>query len=345
MTPSKSASDILARMPKTELHLHLEGTVGPETLWELAATHGVTLPAPTLEELRKLYEFTSFDMFLTLWLAMHSCFKDAAAYELMVDRYVAECRRQNIRYVEAHFTPFNHEQGGLGGRGALDVVSKRLRAAEAAGGPITRLILDISTVSLPEGGEYTAELLESLADPIVVAIGLGGPEVGFPRKDSASYFRRATQAGYAAVAHAGETFGAVSVREAIEDLNVRRVQHGIRAVEEPTVLALLAQRQICCDVALTSNTLLTEYRSLADHPLKTMLAAGVPVTLGTDDPAFFNTDLVREYTLAHEEVGLPLEELWQLNLNGLRFGLAAVPLRRRLMMEFQEAWRTLSAQR
>jgi adenosine deaminase len=115
------------------------------------------------------------------------------------------------------------------------------------------------------------------------------------------------------------------------------VQHGVRAAEDEAVLRLLAERSICCDVALTSNTCLTVYRALADHPLRTMLAAGVPVTLGTDDPPFFGTDLAREYRLAHEALGLPLAELWQINLNGLRYGLAETAVRRRLMREFEAA--------
>jgi len=139
------------------------------------------------------------------------------------------------------------------------------------------------------------------------------------------------------VAHAGETAGAAHVRDAVERLKVRRVQHGVLAAEDPAVLALLAERDVCCDVCLTSNTFLTVYRDLALHPLQRMLAAGVPVTLSTDDPPFFSTDLNREYVRAHEEVGLPLATLWQLDLNGLRYGLAETPVRRRLMKEFHQA--------
>jgi adenosine deaminase len=143
------------------------------------------------------------------------------------------------------------------------------------------------------------------------------------------------------VAHAGETAGAEHVREAVDHLKVRRIQHGVRAVEDEDLLRTLAERDICCDVCLTSNTFLTVYRDLARHPLKQMMAAGVPVTLSTDDPPFFGTDLNREYARAHEELGLPLATLWQLDLNGLRYGLAETPLRRRLMKEFQDEGRRL----
>jgi adenosine deaminase len=155
------------------------------------------------------------------------------------------------------------------------------------------------------------------------------------------HFARARAAGYAVVAHAGETAGAEHVREAVERLHARRIQHGVRAVEDPDTLALLAARDICCDVCLTSNTFLTVYRDLHAHPLARMIAAGVPVTLGSDDPPFFGTDLVREYERAHDELGLSLSTLWQIDLNGLRYGLADTPRRRRLMLEFEEAGRAL----
>jgi len=210
-----------------------------------------------------------------------------------------------------------------------------LQQAEAAGGVVTRVITDIPSESSGESGPYTAALLEELEDEAVVAIGLGGPEQGFPRSAFAPFFARARAAGYACVAHAGETGPAEHVRQAVLELRARRVQHGVRAVEDESVLRLLAEREVCCDIALTSNACLTPFRDARSHPILQLLAAGVPVTLSTDDPPFFGTDLVREYVLAHEGAGLSLAALWQINLNGLRYGLAETALRRRLLREFE----------
>jgi aminodeoxyfutalosine deaminase len=331
----------LARMPKAELHLHLEGTISADALWAMAERNHVALPVGTRGELRALYSFESFEKFIELWLAMCACLKTAADYELMVDGFLAECARQNIRYVEAHFTPYNHETYGFGARRALEVVTRRLQASEQAGGPVIRLITDIPSESAPASGLFTASLLEEEANPLVVALGLGGPEAGFPRAAMAPYFERARAAGYPGVAHAGETGGAEHVRQAVLDLKARRVQHGVRAVEDEAVLRLLAERGICCDVALTSNECLGVVSAVRAHPLRRMMAAGVPVTLSTDDPPFFDTDLNREYERAHRELGLSPGELWELNLNGLRYGLAETGTRRRLLKEFQEAGRAL----
>jgi aminodeoxyfutalosine deaminase len=329
-------SALLEAMPKAEVHLHLEGTVSAETLWEMAERNRVTLPARTLAELREKFAFKSFEEFLELWMAMCSCLRTEADFVQLVDRFGFECRRQNIRYVEAHFTPFNHESHGFGGRRALEIVTERLCATESSGGPATRLILDIPGETGTTGAEFTLSLLEELANPLVVALGLGGPERGLPRTFFKPYFERARAAGYPVVAHAGETEGAEHVRQAVNDLRVFRVQHGIRGAEDPETLALLADRNVCCDLALTSNTFLTEYRDLKTHPIGRLLEAGVPITLSTDDPPFFGTDLVREYQRARGEAGVPLRELWTANLNGLRYGLGETPLRRRLLEEFRE---------
>ncbi len=329
--------ELIARLPKAEIHLHLEGTISAETLWAMARANHVALPVGTFSELQALYQFTSFDRFIDLWLLMCSCLRTPQDYERMVDGFLAECSRQNIRYVECHFTPYNHERLGIGGRRALEIVSRRLTESESAGGPVVRLITDISGESADSSGPYTVKLLEEEAHPLIVALGLGGPEAGLPRSRFASLFDRARAAGYPVVAHAGETGGAEHVREAVLDLGVRRVQHGVRAVEDPSVLRLLAERRICCDVALSSNECLKVVPSVSAHPVRRLREAGVPVTLSTDDPPFFSTDLLREWRRARDELGFDMNELWELNLNGLRFGLADTALRRRLFLEFQQA--------
>jgi aminodeoxyfutalosine deaminase len=335
-------SDLIARLPKAELHLHLEGTISPQTLWAMAQANNVALPVGSPAELQALYTFRNFDAFIELWLLMCSCLRTSADYERMVDGFLAECARQNIRYAEVHFTPYNHEKLGIGGRRSLEIVSRRLQSSESAGGPVVRIITDISGESADQSAPFTVALLEQEADPLIVALGLGGPEEGLPRSRFAPWFDRARAAGYDLVAHAGETGGAEHVRQAVVDLGVRRVEHGVRASEDPAVLRLLAERRVCCDVALTSNECLKVVPAVSEHPLRRMMQAGVPVTLSSDDPPFFSTDLLREWDRAQHEIGLSVGELWQLNLNGLRFGLADTGIRRRLFLEFQEAASRLS---
>ncbi len=330
---------MITRLPKTELHVHLEGTISPATLWRLAESNHVALPAGSELDLERLYDFKSFGDFIDLWLAMCACLRRPEDFERMVDGYLSECDRDSIRYAELHFTPYNHEITGFGGRRALDIVTRRFEAAERSGGPVARLIVDIPSEAADKSAPYTVGLLEQEANPLVVALGLGGPEEGFPRDGFAESFTRARRAGYAVVAHAGETGGADHVRQAVVDLGARRIQHGVRAAEDPSVLRLLSERSICCDVAISSNIRLKVYPDLASHPLKRLLAAGVPVTLSTDDPPFFGTTLSREWEIARDSFDLSIGEIWQLNLNGLRYGLAETGVKRRLFREFEEAAR------
>jgi aminodeoxyfutalosine deaminase len=331
--------DRIMALPKTEVHLHLEGTTSPETLWDMAEAGGVSLPASSPEELRRMYEFRSFEAFIELWLIMCSCFRTPETYQRMVDGFLADCERQNVRYAELHFTPYNHERYGIGGKRALDVVTRRLAASEAAGGPVVRLITDIAGESADQSGDYTIALLEQESNPLVAALGLGGPEAGLPRTRFRRWFERARRAGYRTVAHAGETGGAEHVRQAVTELGAERVQHGTRAAEDPSVIRLLAERRVCCDMALTSNECLKVVPSVAAHPIRQFLEAGVPVTLSTDDPPFFGTDLLREWRRAHDEAGLSAHEIWEANLNGLRFALADTGTRRKLMIQFEDAAR------
>ncbi len=329
-------NDLIERLPKAEVHLHLEGTISPKTLWSMARANHVGLPVGSLDELQALYQFSGFERFIELWLLMCSCLKTEDDYRRMVDGFLAECSRQNIRYAELHFTPYNHEKLGIGGSKALGIVTRRLQESESAGGPLARLIIDIPGESADQSAGWTLDLLEQESHPLIVALGLGGPEAGLPRSRFAPWFDRARAAGYPVVAHAGETGGADHVRQAVEDLSARRVQHGVRAVEDPAVMRLLAERRVCCDIALTSNECLKVVPSVSAHPLPRFLEAGVPVTLSTDDPPFFATDLLREWRRARDELGLDLRQLWELNLNGLRFGLADTASRRKLLLEFQD---------
>ena len=160
-----------------------------------------------MQELRRLYQFASFDAFIELWLVMCSCLRTSDDYVRMVDGFLADCARQNIRYAELHFTPYNHERLGIGGRRALSIVTRGLMSSEAAGGPVVRLITDISGESAAQSGPYTLALLEEEANPLIVALGLGGPEAGLPRSGFAPLFDQARRAGYPTVAHAGRPAG------------------------------------------------------------------------------------------------------------------------------------------
>ena len=248
--------DLVARLPKAELHLHLEGTISPETLWAMAQANHVALPVGSLDELRGALRLRELRQ-VHRAVARHVLLPHAreADYERMVDGFVAECARQNIRYVEVHFTPYNHEKlrhrrpPRARRRDAPARSPPRRREGRWSGSsPTSR------ASRLPQSGPFTAALLEAGREPAG-----GGDRPGRPRGRASrarssppSSSGRATPATRRSPTPARPA-GAEHVRQAVVDLKVRRVQHGVRAVEDPAVLRLLAEREICCDVALTSN--------------------------------------------------------------------------------------------
>ena len=167
--------DLIERLPKAELHLHLEGTISPETLWAMAAANHVALPVSSFPELQGLYRFTSFDSFIELWLLMCSCLRTGSDYERMVDGFLASAPGRTSATPKLHFTPYNHERLGIGGRRALEIVSRKLMSSESAGGPVVRLITDISGESPARARRTQWSCWSRRRTRSIVALGLGGP--------------------------------------------------------------------------------------------------------------------------------------------------------------------------
>ena len=309
-------------LPKVELHLHLEGSLRPATVFALAERNGVDLGVATEAELTAQYRFGSFDDFLRLFLQGLTVLQTAADFATATESLAIELAAQNVRYAEVTTTPFNHHRRGIAMEDYVDGLDEGRRLARDRGVELG-WICDIPRELEQPDREFTADLITGPSAPDgVVAIGLGGPEVGFPAEWFAGSFERARAAGLGSVPHAGETVGPESVWAAIRSLHADRIGHGVRAVEDPTLLVYLAENALVLEVSMTSNVLLGVAPSIEEHQLPRLLAAGVPVTLNTDDPAYFNTDLNSELRLAHEAHGLTIEELTRLQRNALEASFA-----------------------
>ena len=282
-------------LPKVELHLHLEGSLRPPTMLALAERHGVDLGAETEEELTARYRYESFHDFLRLFMQGLAVLRDAEDFAAVAGELAAELAGQNVRYAEVTTTPFNHVRRGIEMADYVAGLNEGRRRAHLEHGVEFGWICDIPReLETPDLG-FTADLITGpLAPDGVVAIGLGGPEVGFPPELYAESFQRAKAAGLGAVPHAGEVAGPESVWGAIETLAADRIGHGVRAVEDPALVSHLAETGIPLEVSMTSNVLLGVVPSLDEHPIRRLLEAGVAVSINTDDPAYFGTDLVSE---------------------------------------------------
>jgi len=282
--------------PKIELHVHLEGAIRPATLLSIARRNGERLPADTVEGLTKLYEFTDFNHFIEVWILTTNCLRTRDDFRQVVVDYAEEAAGFGAVYLEGIFSPGERMLRGVDPHDIFAGYADGAVEAKERFGVTIRFTPDLYRGLDPQIAEQVARLCIEYADRGVVGLGLGGIEAA-PFDPYRSAFAIARDGGLALVPHAGEAAGPESVLEVLS-VDPDRLRHGIRAVEDPVVLAEIVDRGLVLDVCPTSNLRTNVVSSLDQHPLPALRAAGVPCTINTDDPAMFGTDLGHEHELA-----------------------------------------------
>jgi len=307
---------IVEQLPKAETHIHLEGSIRPETVFDLAAKNDVTLPADSVEELVASYDFESLDDFIDKFAFIPRILQTAEDFERVTAELGADSARQNVPYREVAYGYAGYEQ--------LDVEWETVEAGIAAGrerareehGVELRFIPSIDRTADPDVGvsivEHVADIEEDLG---VVGVGLASKENGYPAHDHAAAFRRANELGFNTVAHAGEDVGPSSVWNALVALDVDRIDHGVRAIEDDILVEYLAQQQVPLTTCPVSNIELNVYDELSDHPVVELHERGVFVTVNSDDPPMFHADLNDNYVRVAETFDLSFDDLVALAKN------------------------------
>ena len=312
-----SLRDFVREMPKAELHVHLEGSIEPATLLTLAERNGVALPADDVAGLQEFYRFTDFDHFIRVYFAISSCLRTLDDFCLIAYEFGAEMARQRIRYAEVTFTPNTSVANtGLPFREILAALNEGRSRAEEEFHVQYQWVLDIVR-DHPDSRHQVAEWAASATDEGVVGFGLGGTERGHPPEWFGDAYAVAREAGLHSVPHAGEIAGPESVWGAIRALGAERIGHGVRSVEDPALIEYLRERQIPLEVCPTSNLCLGNYASYEEHPIRWLWEQGLYVTVNSDDPPMFNTNLVGEYQALVDHAGFDTAELERLSLNAL----------------------------
>ena len=301
--------------PKIELHVHLEATVQPATLLEIARRNGESLPAGTEEELRELFRFRDFDHFIEVWILTTNVLRHEADFRQVVVDYAAEAARHGAVYLEAIFSPIERTWRGVDWDEIFSGYCDGAREARELHGLEVRLTPDITRSAPLEDALTLVRYAGKYRDRGVVGVGLGGEEALYPPAPFAPAFQAAREAGLGAVPHAGEVAGPESIREALDALEADRIRHGIRAVDDPGLVRELAERRIVLDVTPVSNVRTGAVASLEEHPLPQLVAAGIPCSLSTDDPVMFDTDLTREYELG-VALGIPARSFFEAGVEG-----------------------------
>ncbi len=319
-----SLRNYIIHVPKVELHVHLEGSMPPETLLALAQKHHVPLPANTLSGVRDWFTFVDMPHFVQIYITISNCLRTADDIEQLAKDFLRRQAEQNVLYSEITYTPYTHyHQKGISFREQLDALNRARRWAEAEFGVTMRYIFDIAREVPPETGLITAEwVIDAYSDPenAVVALGLGGYEVGHPPEKHAVSFAAAREAGVPIVLHAGEHGGPDSIRGALA-LGSQRIGHGVQAVHDPALVRELAELQIPLEISPTSNLKLKVFPSLAEHAIQPLIEAGVVVTLNSDDPPMFNTTLTDEFLQCAETFNWDADQVDALILNAARVSL------------------------
>lgn len=306
---------LFQQMPKVELHTHLVGTADAETIYQIAQQNRVSLPANSLEEWCSFYEFRDFAHFIEVYRIARHCVQTPEDYVFLVEQFLKHQSEQNIGYSEVHFgTALSSDR--FTDRELLEALKIGAARGEATYGSRVKFIAAIVR-HLPDLQTQTLECaLQGKEMGIVIGLGLAGQEVGYPPKDFVETFAEARQQGLRVVAHAGEAAGSESIWGALDDLNVERVGHGIRCLEDELLVQRLRDQQIPIEVAPQSNYCLGIVERDRPHPIRQMVDAGLCCTLNSDDPPMFRTNLVNEYATLFAQ-GFTWDELWQLNQNAL----------------------------
>ncbi|MFD3947425.1 adenosine deaminase [Streptomyces sp. NPDC058579] len=288
----------IAGLPKAELHVHHVGSASPRIVAELAARHPDSKVPTDPEALAAYFTFTDFAHFIEVYLSVVDLVRTPEDVRLLTFEVARDMARQNIRYAELTITPYSSTRRGIDERAFMAAIEDARKAAEDELGVILRWCFDIPGEAGLEAAEETARLAVELRPEGLVSFGLGGPEIGVPRPQFKPYFDRAIEAGLHSVPHAGETTGPETIWDALKDLRAQRIGHGTSSVQDPELLAYLAEHRIALEVCPTSNIATRAVADLDQHPIKEMVAAGVLVTINSDDPPMFGTDLNNEYAVA-----------------------------------------------
>ena len=295
----------IAGLPKVELHVHHVGSALPRIVAELAARHAGATPVPAdPDQLADYFAFRDFAHFVDVYLSVVDLIRDVEDVRILTYEAARELARQQVRYAEVTVTPYSHVVRGIPApEFCAAIEDARIRAEEELG-IVLRWCFDIPGEAGLAAAEQTLRIALDERPDGLVSFGLGGPEIGVPRPQFRPYFDKARAAGLRSVPHAGETTGPETIWDALDELGAERIGHGVSCVGDATLMSHLAEHRIPLEICPTSNVRTRAVSSLDEHPLLSIVDAGVPVTINSDDPPMFGTTLEREYAVAAELLGL-----------------------------------------
>ncbi len=313
--------DWLNALPKAELHMHLEGSLEPELMFQLAERNKIALPWDSVDSLRSAYNFNNLQEFLDIYYQGANVLQTEQDFYDLTWAYLQKCEEQNVLHVEPFFDPQTHTARGVSMEVAITGISEALGDARDLLGISSGLILSFLRHLSEEEAFHTLQQAMPFRD-LFFAVGLDSSELGNPPSKFTNVFAKARAEGLLAVAHAGEEGPSEYIWQALDLLKVSRIDHGVSAWEDPRLMARLIEEQIPLTVCPLSNTKLRVYQDMSEHPILQMLEQGAMVTVNSDDPAYFGGYLTENFCALHTDLAMTKQQAQRLADNSLNARLA-----------------------
>jgi len=309
-------NNIITSLPKVELHLHIEGSFEPELMFEIGRRNSITLPYKSIEELKNAYEFNNLQDFLDIYYTGCNVLQKEQDFYDLTYAYFQKAKENNVLHTEIFFDPQSHTDRGIAFETVVNGISNAMKDAEANLGVTSHLILSFLRHLREDAAVEILKMAEPFKDKFI-AVGLDSSENGNPPAKFQKVYEMAKEQGYKSVAHAGEEGPAQYIWDSLSLLNIDRLDHGNRAMEDKELLEELKNLKMGLTLCPLSNLKLRVVDKLVDHPIKTMLDMGLKVTVNSDDPAYFGGYMNSNFTAITEALNLNKSDLYKLTLNAI----------------------------
>lgn len=328
-------TEFIRQLPKVELHLHIEGSLEPEMMFELALRNQIALPFTTPEEVKAAYEFTNLQSFLDIYYQGANVLIHEQDFYDLTWAYLLRCKADNVIHTEIFFDPQTHTERGIAFDTVINGIHRALQDAKTQLGISSRVIMCFLR-HLDEDSAF-ATLEQALAHKDkIIGVGLDSSEVGHPPEKFARVFAKALEAGFLTVAHAGEEGPVANIYNSLELLKVSRIDHGVRCADDPNLVVSLAQSRMPLTVCPLSNTKLKVFEEMKQHNVVDLLRQGLCVTINSDDPAYFGGYMTDNFLAVADSHMLTQEELAQFSRNAIEASFISDSEKQRLMSQLDE---------
>jgi adenosine deaminase len=311
-----SVAQLIRSIPKAELHLHIEGTLEPELMFQLAQRNNIKLPFANPEEIRQAYEFSNLQSFLDIYFQGAQVLQTEQDFYDLTWAYLTRTKQDNVCHVEIFFDPQTHTDRGIAFETVIRGIHNALADAQTKLSITSKLIMCFLR-HLSEAAAFETLKAALPFKEWIDAVGLDSSEAGHPPEKFQRVFDAARKEGYLTVAHAGEEGPAAYIEQALELLHVKRIDHGVRCLENPELVNYLVKAQIPLTVCPLSNVKLRVFDTMADHNIKTLMDKGLCVTINSDDPAYFGGYVVDNFLACHQALHFTKDQVVQLAKNSI----------------------------